>query len=298
MPAFRAIGLIVNADDCALTPAITDGVLACIRKGRVTATGIMPNMPDFARAAALLRHEDVDVGVHLALTAGAPLTRALRAHLPDGRLPGKFRLMSAFLRRRLPLALVRAEWRAQIERCLQAGLALRFANSHEHLHMWPPLFALVCELAREYRIPHIRLSAPDGIDLGSPSGLLRDLALTALARRVRARVGEGIRTLPLVGLAASGRLDGAVLERLLASLPGGSVAELLCHPGYEDGGRLHRDRERRVLCDPGFPELLARYRVRLVRYRDLGEEVGRRDGRERGDGARTPAAERGGPGVL
>jgi hypothetical protein len=269
--------LVVNADDYGYFPGITEGILDCVRRGRVTAVGVMPNRPWLERDAARLRDEaGVDAGAHLVLTAGIPLTPALAAALPEGRFPGKLALVTAILRRRLDLRLVRDEWRAQIERCLAAGLRLRFLNSHEHVHMLPPLFRLLGELARIFGIRHVRLSEPEWPRQWSPGPLLRDAGLAMLARLDRAWLDHP--AVPLLGMAASGRLDLAHLRRIVAGLRPGSSGELMCHPGrrnpddrIDPATLAYHDweGEARALCDPAFGELLERHGVRLVGYRDL-----------------------------
>lgn len=274
--------LVVNADDYGYFPGITHGILDCVQAGRVTAVGIMANRPWFERDVALLRDTaDVDVGVHLVLTAGAPLTPSLAATLPEGGFPGKAVVVRDVLLRRLDLQLVRDEWRAQIERCLVAGLTVRFLNSHEHIHMLPPLFRLVIELSAGYGVPHIRLSTPEWPRRWSPGTLARDAALALFARLDRGALASP--TLPLAGMGISGHLDLAGLDRIVRSLSPGTCTELMCHPGrppegddgIEPATRAYHDwdGERRALCDPRFGELLDRHRVRLVRYRDLTSDA-------------------------
>ena len=275
--------LVVNADDYACDPAVDRGILACVRAGRVTATGVMAHAPRVPEAAARLRDEaEVDVGVHLTLTWGEPLSGDLARLLPGGRMPPLARLPLVLLAggRRL-LAAVEAEWRAQIERVLSAGLRPWFLNGHEHVHMLPPLFALARRLARAYDIPFLRLSRPDR-PARTPAALLRDLGLLACAAFAAPRMECPAPR--LLGTFASGRLDGTALARVVASLRPGEVGELLCHPGEgRPEGRLPAralayhdwDGERRALCSAAFGELLARAGVRLAGYRHLRVREGR-----------------------
>ena len=78
--------LIVNADDLGLAPAINLGVVELHAAGVVTSASLMMNLPATADALALTAGSDLDIGVHLNLTAGAPMTRGVDSLVgPDGR---------------------------------------------------------------------------------------------------------------------------------------------------------------------------------------------------------------------
>jgi hypothetical protein len=271
--------LVVNADDYAYFGSVSLGILDCIDHGTVTATGIFANSPRLAEHAAwLAERPSVDVGVHLNLTEGAALTACVADGLRpwQGHFPTKFGVVRALVLGRLTPELIRAEWRAQIERCLSHGLKPVFLNSHEHIHMLPPLFILALDLAREYGIQHVRQSAPERPRTLNPGALLRDGVLWALAVSNRnVRPGFVPRFL---GMSVSGRLDLIYLRRLLADLKPGFIYELMCHPGrrpdqetvpkrlmaYHDW-----DRERTALLAPELKGMLAANNVQLARYRDI-----------------------------
>lgn len=269
--------LIINADDCGYFRWVTAGILEAAHAGHLTATGMMANGGDFAHAAARLREcPQVDVGVHLNLTLGRPLGSSLPRGIlsGDGTLPGKLRIAFALLRGQLRPDEVAGEWRAQITRCLAAGLELQFLNSHEHVHMLPALQPVIRTLADEFRIRHVRwattpLRVADGI------GNARALALNLLCARVAER-----RHVPrLVGVADSGRLDVPALTRLLESLDADGDYELMCHPGHDAPAgavmpahvRSYHfwQRELATLGDARVQAALRGNAVTLARYRDL-----------------------------
>ncbi|MFO1357374.1 carbohydrate deacetylase [Plasticicumulans sp.] len=269
------IALVVNADDYGYFDCVSRGILAAHAAGSVGATGVMANGPRFETTAARLRATPaLDAGVHLTLSWGEPLTRALAARLAEGRLPGKFAALTAILTGRWPLAEVEAEWDAQIARVADAGLNPVFINSHEHVHMLPALYRVAARLARRHGIRWLRRTTPEW---QGAQGLIRNLLLGAMAAATRADSPQP----RLLGLAGSGRLGPAELRRALSGLARGGRYELMCHPGEFDAaevrdGRLlaYHDwsRELAALTDPGFRDHCAQAGIRLVSFRALAAE--------------------------
>jgi hypothetical protein len=278
-PDSPGVYLIVNADDYGYFRCVSEGILKAASLGIVTATGVLANAPDFRDHAARLREcETLDVGVHLNVTDGTPLTPELRGLLTEsaGRFPGKFRMATALMRGAVKPDHVKREWKAQIDRCLGAGLPLQFLNSHEHLHMLPSLFEVIEELAADYGIGHIRFPRGRFDSLSSGGSVFRSVVLGALETMNRRR--DDATRARFLGLEASGRLDISYFERTLPALRRGEVYELMCHPGECDpaeitDARLRRyhdwDGELRALTSPELRDLLRRHSVRLIGYRHL-----------------------------
>src|SRR5262245_34993293 len=96
--------LIVNADDLGLSPAINLGVVELHAAGVVTSASLMMNLPATADALALTAGSDLDIGVHLNLTAGAPMTRGVDSLVgPDGRFRDPAAQVGRLMRGRLRL---------------------------------------------------------------------------------------------------------------------------------------------------------------------------------------------------
>ena len=200
--------LIVNADDYGYYDCVSRGILHSARHGLVTATGILATGKRFdAHITWLKDHDDLDLGLHLNLTDQEPLTKDMRNRLSrwQGRFPPKFAVAMAVMSGALPVPDVKLEWRAQIERCLDKGLTIRFINSHEHIHMLPPLFRLVTELAQEYGIVHVRLPTSDWFRNWKPGALIRDTLMKGLAVLNRGHLNHPAPA--FLGMAESGRLS-------------------------------------------------------------------------------------------
>jgi predicted glycoside hydrolase/deacetylase ChbG (UPF0249 family) len=174
----------------------------------------------------------------------------------------------------LPAAVVETEWRAQIGRCVDAGLQVRFLNSHEHVHMFAPLYRIIVKLAREFGISSVRYTSGALEPAYGCAALLRSLALKVLSRASAPQPG----TPGLLGLSPSGRINMAYVSRILPRLRPGNVYELMCHPGQDDPAaqahpkllRYHDWRgELHCLLSAEFRAELARHSIRLVRFRDL-----------------------------
>ena len=233
----KSISIIVNADDYGYSEGVSRGILDLARKGIVTATGVLANSPFFdEHVTSLLSVRQVDAGVHLNLTAGRPLTAGLADLLvrSGGEFPRKkYGLALSILSGRIPPSVVEDEWDAQIRRCRDAGLQVWFLNSHEHLHMLPPLYRVIRRLAERHGIPYIRHTRAEWFGFPKPGSLARNSVLQILDWVNR---GGPRDTAPyLLGTSPSGKLDLQYLEKRLATLRNGEVYELMCHPGNIDG---------------------------------------------------------------
>jgi hypothetical protein len=271
--------LIVNADDYGYFRCISKGILKSATHGVVTATGVFANTIHFSEHAAWLRDCDaLDAGVHLNLTDGTPLTSDLQKMLQrwSGRFPRKFAMAKAILSGAIEIDAVKREWRAQIERCLQHGLKLRFLNSHEHMHMLPSLFPVAKALARDYDIRHMRFPTSRLSGSSSAGSLFRGAVIKGLEMINRRHMDTP--TAHFLGLEVSGKLNMQYLQDAVPRLRAGQVYELMCHPGDFDPQEVSDPRllgyhdwqgELRTLTSPALRELLDRSGVRLVGYRHL-----------------------------
>jgi chitin disaccharide deacetylase len=299
-PTREPAWLVVNADDYGYAAGVSHGILEAATRGIVTATGVFANAERFdADVPALRDCAALDAGVHLNLTQGRPLSAAMRSALArwGGRFPGKFPIARAVATGGVAVHAVESEWRAQVERCLRAGLTLRFLNSHEHIHMHPRLFGLVQRLADAYAIPHLRFTTgtpPAARRVGATGGatgvaraggagaLLRGVIVAALAASVRRRLDRPVAR--FLGLECSGRLGRADLAAIAAGLQPGTVYELMCHPGRPDPAEVTDPRllryhdwqgELAALTDPAVRADLEAHGVRVVGYRDVEVQGGR-----------------------
>jgi chitin disaccharide deacetylase len=273
--------LIVNADDYGLTAGVSRAILRAHRDGIVTSTSALALAPGFAASAPALRDTPgIGVGAHLAAVGEDPplLTAREVPTLVDGRgrLASSWRV---FLPRvaagRIDLEDVRREFTAQVDCLRDAGLVLDHVDTHQHVHLWPAVGAVVLDVADKAGIGAVRIirSASWG-----PVGMTVRRLSVRLERRARAR---GLFfPASATGLDEAGTLEP---ERLLAALgrlarSGGPSAELATHPGEAGDADLDRyrwgyvwDRELAALVDPAVRRRVGEAGFRLGTYADLGE---------------------------
>ncbi|HEX3421638.1 MAG TPA: ChbG/HpnK family deacetylase [Candidatus Udaeobacter sp.] len=234
--------LIVNADDLGLTPAVNRGVVRAFQSGIVTSASLLVTGSAFEDAVALAQqNSNLDVGLHLALVEErAVLGPDVLPTLVDetGRFP---RTSAEFIRRAILGGIswyeVEREIAAQIALFRKTGLRLSHLDSHQHLHMFPPVFQIVRRLTSW--MENVWVRNPVGPWRKSPDtpvgrwvqrlGLnLTCLSARGLRERSQPQMPDG-----LYGFEVSGCLTRPALEQILRKIPDG-LYELVCHPGEDD----------------------------------------------------------------
>jgi chitin disaccharide deacetylase len=240
--------LIVNADDLGLTPGVNRGILRAFQDGLVTSASLLVTGSAFEEAVALARQNpELDVGLHLTLVE----ERGVLGHevvptLIDetGRFP---RTSLEFFRHavlgRISWDEVEREIAAQIARFQKTGLRLSHLDSHQHLHMFPPVFQIVRRLTSGMQSVWIRNPAgPWRKSPGVPMGRwVQRLGLNLTCLSARALHGSRLPQMPdgMFGFEGSGCLTLRALQQIFRNIPDG-LYELICHPGEDDVGTRTR----------------------------------------------------------
>jgi predicted glycoside hydrolase/deacetylase ChbG (UPF0249 family) len=248
------MALVVTADDLGLSPAVTKGVLEAHRHGIVRSASLIVTFESSAEAAALARREpDLEVGLHIDLVGGTPVSDpAAVPSLIDGE--GRFWRLAEFASRvvtgRVRAAEIATEVRAQVARARGWGVEPLAWDSHRHTHLMPPVAGVIGRVARDEGARWIRRARSPRTWTGPKEAALR-AASFASGLAYRGIAGPTW----FVDLSSERpKLDAAGVA-LLATY--GGVGELGAHPGYVDDAlraedRLVEDRERdlKLLTDP------------------------------------------------
>ena len=270
--------LIVNADDYGLTERVSAGILRAYRDGIVTSTSVLTLAPGFrASGPWLADHPGLGVGVHLAAVGEDPPLLSAREvpTLVDrrGRLAASWRhFLPRMAAGRVDPADLRREFAAQIEAVRAVGPTISHLDSHQHLHLWPAVGAVVLDLARAQAVPAVRVPRSHRLPLApGVNRLARGLLRRAAAAGVVTPADSS-------GVDEAGAWDSAGLRRALDGFVGrgATSAELGTHPGEPDDpdrGRYrwgyHWDEELALLTSTATREAVVTRGFVLGDYRAL-----------------------------
>jgi predicted glycoside hydrolase/deacetylase ChbG (UPF0249 family) len=267
------------ADDYALTPAVSRGILELLGAGRLTAVSVLVTRPGWAEAVSELRPfaHIADIGLHLNLTLGAPLG-AMASLAPSHRFPALGPLVRSALLGRLPAEEIAAEIARQIDAFAEHfGRLPDYVDGHQHVHALPVIRDALLRSLVERRLsgclwlrdPGDRLHAILARPLKGKA--LAVAALTAGFASQAAASGFALNE----GFAGFSDFDAsrdyaAIFAASLRS-PGPKHL-IMCHPGYSDAAlaRLDpatssRDAELAFLLSPRLPDVLATHSAGLMR---------------------------------
>ena len=254
--------LIVNCDDLGSSHSANRAIEASLRKGFGSSATLMVPCP-WAREAAA-RCKDLDIGVHLTLTAEYPgyrwrsLTGAKSLHDADGFLPAT----TAAVYAKADLGHVERECRAQVEQALAWGVDVTHLDAHMGtMQTDPRYFVIYVKLAAEFRLPLRMVGQSQDERLG----------FDCRGRSTR----EGI-VFPDRFISPWPRLTREVFRESLPHLKPG-VTEIYLHP-VEDGPELRgydpthpdlRAGDSTCLFDPELKGMIENGGIELISFRPL-----------------------------
>ncbi len=257
-----AKAVIINCDDVGVSLAANIACEQAMRAGLATSGTLMVVCP-WARDA-VRRFEDLDLGVHLTVTAEydgyrwRSLTGAASLHDTEGYFPRTIAEVTA----RADVDDVRGEFRAQIERALSWGVDVTHLDNHMGVaHVDPRFTEIAIELAAEYQLPLRTLG---------------DSMAHLVAFDIRPRVTVAGIVHPDDFVAEWGRGAAEVLRERLATLRAG-VTEFNVHPvadgpelcGYDPHEKHIRVSDHRDVMDENLARDLEGAGIIRISYRPL-----------------------------
>lgn len=145
--------LIINADDFGMNEGVSRGIVRGLTEGIVSDTTLMVGMPYAEQAAALVLEAGIrNVGIHLTLTCGKPVSQAQAVpSLVDEN--GCFYPKTALMLEHAKAVDVEKEYRAQIAKFFSLGLGMTHIDSHHHSHFYGDNLDIAIKLAKELKVP-------------------------------------------------------------------------------------------------------------------------------------------------
>jgi predicted glycoside hydrolase/deacetylase ChbG (UPF0249 family) len=309
----RTIAL--SADDFGMNAAVNAGIAAAFRRGLLTGASLLVNGPAAVEASeiwTILERERAggalptaearrrlgepdrpfDLGLHLNLTQGYPLTGDYPAELrgPDGTFCGVWRLARALSGRgaRYGSAIER-EIAAQLGRGRELGLMFGRVDGHQYVEMLPVVTTALVEQLPRFGLKHVRIArerrlSRTALGQGRVAAWILGLVKRRYAERFARRMEEAgfVGTDAFFGTAHAGRITSETLGRFVGAVGAGETAEIGLHPGetpaaagrpgdpWFDPLADRRPRELAMLVSAESSEGLERLGARLGRASGAG----------------------------
>jgi hypothetical protein len=266
--------VVLNADDYGFTTGVSTGILECIAAGVVTSVSVMVNTPGFddgaKRLAALPKRPGV--GLHLNLTAGAPVLGAREVPTLVGARGGFLSIGMLAARAALGAvdpADVEKETLAQIARLRAALTEVDHLDSHQHAHALPGILRAVRRAAKSAGVARVRRPVEPRF---SHPGALKRLVIAASWFAASGGADPAAARVAGIGLSGGRTFARDLLARLDEVTPG--LTEVVVHPGRAeaelaawDPYLAERDRELEVLLSAPLRERLSRGDLVLTDFR-------------------------------
>ncbi len=270
--------LIINADDFALSPGVTAGILEANAAGSVTSTSMMVHCAGWEDGLRQARATtSLGVGLHFNLLVGEPLTPSLSFRNPR---TGGFVSLGALVQRSLRGALDRdevvAECDAQLAALHEGGVRVTHIDSHRHTHALPVIRGAVASVAARHGLP---LRRPVESTRRFPNDIVSQLHRGLIAWSWRTTsLGAPVTRAPdhFIGVSMQGGERFAEqFMAVLDDLPAGS-SEMMVHPGRVDdmlrrvdAYTWQRERELAALLSAAPLERLRRGDIALIGFAAL-----------------------------
>lgn len=162
MAMTKPLNLVITCDDGGLSEGIDSAVIDLFQQGFVSCVSVMPNMTQ--SKIALTRYQQIpslEVGAHLVLTEGRPLTST--AQKSSLAKDGIFKNLNWLFMRGLFLshdmqAVIYDELDAQMQFFIDNGSQPVHITTHHHFHLLPKLRSIIYDLAKKYQVKWVRNS--------------------------------------------------------------------------------------------------------------------------------------------
>lgn len=275
--------VIINADDFGIHTEVNRAVIAAHEQGLLLSTSLLASGPAFDDAVALARqYPGLGIGIHLCLVGSLPTVlppkdvSTLVDHeglLPESYVP----LMKRILAGHVDWEQVYNELDCQMEKIMSTGLPITHVDSHQHMHMLPPIWKIVQALMKKYGLHRLRVpreSYTFKLMSAHPGRIAGRDGLTFLSNKAMADVRRLHFTTTdyFWGMVDGGNMTEANLAYILRHMPFG-VHEIMMHPGRSTAALsqvfswgYHWEDELQALLSPRIRQLMEERKIEPIHY--------------------------------
>jgi predicted glycoside hydrolase/deacetylase ChbG (UPF0249 family) len=169
--------IIINADDFGLNHSVNLAVANLFQKKALSSTTLMVDLGESSLEAVKLAKEyQISVGLHFNLT------------YRNKQFTNRHDFEKKYLTGKIDKEYVRTELARQYQWLIDQGIRPTHIDSHQHVHTWPGIFAIVAQFAKQKNLP-VRISAEyiifnryDHLRLKSIKQLIRKSLLYIITR--------------------------------------------------------------------------------------------------------------------
>jgi len=250
--------LIINADDFGISKDVNNAIMAAMDLNICTDTTLLVNFENSRHAAelAINKNRKNNIGIHLNLTEGHPLTAKIKNERRFCNAEGLFHLKKKehiLILTKSEKSAVYEELISQIFLCRAFGIPISHADSHNHIHEEAGLMHLMVDILKKEKIPYLRLT--------------NNLGKTSFINKVyRNFYNRNISCHRLAGTDYFGSTTNLIDYN--KELKANSIIELMIHPGRLDSNQIYDvySRENLSMLLPG---IISGYK--LLSYNDLNK---------------------------
>ncbi|HBR79430.1 MAG TPA: hypothetical protein DEA46_03320 [Candidatus Moranbacteria bacterium] len=142
----------ISADDFGASPRANKNILALIQENKIDRISVMIKRNFSKEEIKLLRKSNLKIDLHLELFTDQELK------LKKNTLLRGISFFIGYLRGEFYHSRVKKMWTEQIFEFEQIfGQKPDGLNSHEHFHLFPPFFRIICQIAKKNHIRYVRL---------------------------------------------------------------------------------------------------------------------------------------------
>lgn len=231
--------LIFNADDVGISPGCNHAVEKLCRNGVINSVSLMMG-GDYINDAIdkiVKVFPEIKYGVHLDLTYGKSLKRS-KFLCKDGLFCNSYGaiLIKTILKKSFREE-IREELEAQVSMAEELGITISHLDSHRHVHMIPPIYKIVKQIAEDHNIERIRFSCDDlrftianSVKIGNISipGIIKYIVLRMLSLFCR-KSGST----KFFSVIHSGTVSHEMVQRIINNSSGEQI-EVMLHPGLPE----------------------------------------------------------------